>query len=504
MVRRPWFVLLAFVVAAALGACFQEAPPEVAEVEQGVSAEDLSAWMTGRVCTNYAQTGCLELITVNVCSSGCPRRGYNYRVEKPGRIDPHMTLEYLKELRKAANDDPDGVPAWYLSLGMTTQEMLWHQVQMMLYSQTQFYATSAGTRDGDVDPLTAGQVSTPSHTVDPTRFYAVAWVNGAGTAHAMAQADMGLWFQSVAKNYLAAGDLAQATYYLQLSERTFRTYGMRDNDGGVRNNKRSYKCFEGLYCYWFHSFAVGEHAYPSSVLNQNLHAIRDAMEAHNDLRTWSSRPGVDPGYLAQLSEWARGGLFQLAYGTGNQVDSTAPPSLAEFEVVSSDPDNVCESYGYAAYDYVLGGTRKCIRPANTCHYHYHSLSVMKRIMQLVDLDPVFAADPYFVGAKFKIMYGRSAGDTRTCNNRSYIPPSRKVMSGVPLARLYHSSATTPFRLQCDGIPDNDNYAPETCREDENGNPVCTYDEEYKDSADWADTSVDPRAWYDAAYAGCSF
>lgn len=505
MLRVRPVVALALATALALAACsydaYDAADPSstLGSVEQATTVAELEAYVLEHRCTSASDDDCLEPLVAFACSSAsagyCPRRGYNWRGQTPGRIDPHMTLTYLRKLRNLAASLPDAVPQASVSWGLTAEQMLWHQVQMMLRSQAQFYATSAGTSDGTVAPLSPGDVST-SNTVDPTRFYAVAWVNTAGTAHAMAQADMALWFQSVAYSLAAAGDPAGVRYYLQLSERAFRPYGMRDADGGVRNNKRGYKCFDGRYCYWFHSFAVGEYAYPSSVLNQNLHAIRDAMEAHNQLRAWPwpLPSGLDPDHVDQLAEWARGGLFQLAYGLGNGVDASAPPNLAELEVVASD--TTCDSYGYASYDFTLGGTRRCIKPMNTCHYHYHSMSVMKRILELVEIDPDFAADPYFIGAKFKLMYGRSAGDTRTCNNRSYIPPSRKVMSGVPLARLYRSSATTPFRVYCDGDPANDSDR----HHDENGASI----EAYRDAADWADASTELRAWYDAAYEGCTF
>lgn len=93
------------------------------------------------------------------------------------------------------------------------------------------------------------------------------------------------------------------------------------------------------------------------------------------------------------------------------------------------------------------------------------------------------------------MYGRSAGDTRTCNNRSYIPPSRKVMSGVPLARLYNGSATSPFNLYCDGDPWNDTDV----HHDDQGNRI----ETYNDADEWTHWS-ELRLWYEAAYDDCTF
>jgi hypothetical protein len=83
-----------------------------------------------------------------------------------------------------------------------------------------------------------------NHTVDPTLFYMVAFGNEAGAAQAMAQADFATWLLGVGKEFAAvSGPIDRVGYYLRLSERVFTSFAFRHDDGGVRNNKRSYQCW---------------------------------------------------------------------------------------------------------------------------------------------------------------------------------------------------------------------------------------------------------------------
>jgi hypothetical protein len=122
---------------------------------------------------------------------------------------------------------------------------------------------------------------------------------------------------------------------------------------------------------------------------------------------------------------------------------------------------------------------------------------MKGILKLIHESSYFNTNPHFVGLYYKLLYNRSLGDTRTCNNRSYIPPSRRVMRGVPLAE-FHLGGVLPlgFHRFCSGDPDDNSDVPR----DEYGVPLAEYD----DAARWADSAYEPRAFYDAAYAECIF
>jgi hypothetical protein len=193
-----------------------------------------------------------------------------------------LTLDFLRKLRNAANAYPDVVSKH--SLDMTLGDLVWSELQMMLtHPSVRFY-------DSDRNPLAPAAVRT-GNVVDPARFDSVTWVNAGGTAHAMVQADLGLWLLT-----LARGIPQQADWYLRLSERVFRSFGIPDAEGGVRNNRAGNRCFQNLYCYWFHSFPVGDEAYPMTVLNQHLHAVRDAMIRHTavfDNAVRSARSAID-------------------------------------------------------------------------------------------------------------------------------------------------------------------------------------------------------------------
>jgi hypothetical protein len=411
------------------------------------SVRQFDDFVEERLCMGSTDTGCLEQLTHYACASGCARTGYNLRWQQPGRLDIHLTLPFLRKLRNAAQAHPEYVSRH--SLGMSLEDLVWSQLQMFLtHESVRFY-------DTDLSLLDPGAVRT-RNSVDPTRFHSVTWVNEGGTAHAMVQADLGLWLLTMARGVPEQGD-----WYLRLSERVFRSYAIPDEQGGVRNNRQGNRCFDNLYCYWFHSFPVGDESYPKTVLNQHLHAVRDALIAHDLLASWRDHgaPGADgqihplPAefdsiHIGYLKEWGRGGLFQLAYAPGNEAIATAPPNLAEFLADADVLDGV-QRYR-AHYRYEIGVGPFDISPDNTCHYHYHSLQVMADALDLIATSPYFASDPYFVGVYYKLLYGRDLGDTRSCNNRSSIPPSKRVMRGVPLAELFIGSFLEQgFQLECD-------------------------------------------------------
>ncbi|KKL09075.1 hypothetical protein LCGC14_2569500, partial [marine sediment metagenome] len=195
---------------------------------------------------------CLEVLQFKACRSGCYRKGYNMRAATPGRLEIHLTLnKYLKHLRNAVVASPTTVSDF--SLGMSLEDLLWNQLQMF------FVATFPGTNKqqarfyaADLSELKIDDVKS-HNVVDLTKFYAVTWVNEGGRAHAMTQADLGLWLITLAQAWADVDQPSRVDYYLRLSERVFRPYGIRAVDGGVRNNKQRNRCFDNKYCYWFHS-----------------------------------------------------------------------------------------------------------------------------------------------------------------------------------------------------------------------------------------------------------
>jgi hypothetical protein len=445
------------------------------------AVREFNLYVEENLCTDRYDTECLETITHHVCASGCPRTGYSMRWIVPGRVDIHLTLPLLRKLRNAAAQHPTLETRH--SLGMSLEDLVYSQIQMFLNDPSaRFYNEYRR-------PLDLSKVRS-RNTVDPALFDSVTWVNEGGSPHAMVQADMALWLVSMAKSWAVFGHPERVDEHLRLSERVFRSFGIPHDAGGVRNNRPGNRCYMDLYCYWFHSFPVGSEPYPMTVLNQHLHAVRDALVAHQQLSEWRDEGIADVNgeihplplefaspHIEQLREWGRGGLFQLAFGPGNEVIKDAPPNLAEF---LAPEDIVDHDQRYRAhYRYNIGAGPSDISPEKNCHYHYHSVKVMADILELIS-GSLFSSDPDFVEIYYGLLYDRSEGDTRTCNNRGYIPSSKRVMNGVPLAELFMGSVVEQ------GFQAN-------CTKDE--------PEQFRNGTDDFEAAA---TFYDGAYAECLF
>jgi hypothetical protein len=330
----------------------------------------------------------------------------------------------------------------------------------------------------------------------------LAFVNDSGAPQAMPQGDLGGWLLTIGHG-LAANGKTNFEYYLRLSERVFTSFAFRYADGGVRNNKRSYKCYGDQYCYWFHSFAVGAEPEPESVLNQNLHAIRDALEAHATLADWRDNgnagvplPAGFTRHIRDLRDFGHGGLNQLAYGLGHAGDHSRPPSLREFmQNAQQDPSapSVKRYNAYYRYEMDTHNPANGSTPGNVCHYHYHNLELLKSILTTISTSPYYKDDPDFIALYYKLLYGRERGDTRSCNNRSSIPPSKKVMRGLPIPEFYYGGRVyTSF-------PSDSSFPGGHC-------PSALWFQ----APAWfphlpeAQGMRQTRAWFDQAYASCSF
>jgi len=445
------FLSLGFVIAMSIAS-------QAKAVEGPYPAAEFSAWLGAQKCGDNPNTSeventappCLEVISVNACSSGCPRRGYNYLSadKRPGRIDLHMGLDYLKALLAAFRTEPSAVLPNQLSFGLTLENMLYEQVQMLLRSSYARFDNSKGP---------PGVLPDGGRTVDPATFKLLTWITEGRQAQAMQQVDVGLWLLHVARKWADRGHPTWPRYYLQLSERVFNALGVRAAEGGVRNDKTGHRCYSNtvsnpryvLYCYWFHSFVVGEETTPATVLNQHLHAVRDAFQAHLELVSWRDAgtlpSDLDPDHIAHLLDWGRGGLLQLAFAAGNAADPAAPPNLHEF-LLKSEVLNGRQRY-MGAYRYTMPyeanktfpvGPRN-ITTESSCGYHFHSTTLLASILSMIDGEPTLKADIDLQHAFYGLLYGRNPGDYRSCSNRPSIPPSRKVMNGVPLAELYQGS-----------------------------------------------------------------
>jgi hypothetical protein len=456
------------------------------------ATEKLEADLESATCKTKQQVDCLAAITVNACASGCPRRGYAWRVDPSGEIDLHFTHGYLKLLRNAAFERPTYRSA--ATFGLPLSDLLYQQVQMLLRLPAARY------QDASLALLPASAVASGSHTIDPARFHIVTWRRN-GTAHAMGQADLGAWLISVARGYAQLDDRRNASYYLSLSERVFRSFAVRQAQGGVRNNLTGHRCYDGQFCYWFHSCPACANASETTVLNQHLHAVRDALESYDVLDAWRDGelrllrdrnvpaplpPVLSPRFIDELRDMGRGGLLQLAFASGNATNVSAPPNLKEL-LTPAELVGGTQRY-HAAYRYYLGKGLGNIKAGNTCHYHFHSMDLLTSVLNMIHTNDRFSDDPYFIEIYYRLLYGRDRGDTLSCNNQANTPASRRRMNGVPLAELYQGSILPlGFHKHCDAPPD-----------------------EYKDAATWENGAAggaaphEPRVLLDAAYANCIF
>ena len=464
---RKVHLLWSILVAACCLALVAPASAHMEDFSQVKTMDDFRSALSRSTCSTSTGNleNCLQRMTQNACASGCERVGYNYcfvdsRDEKSNctdpkspdyktRLDIHGLNEYLKALRKLATANPAARAPKPFRL--TMEEMLYHQFQMMLRHPDVLYY------DDTLALMAPGTYETSNHTIDPTKFRMVAWVNEGGIAHAMTQADLGLSFLKVAVDWARQGRGDQIEYYLRMSRRAYESYSVRVDDGGVRNNKRSYKCHNGAYCYWFHGRDIETYAEPSSVLNKHLYAVRNALQAHQILSEWLAghNPEGDPVgvplpvefqglNIHQHLEWARGGLAQLAFSVGNYAATPdVPPNLQQFlEFMAPDGDGDGEFYR-AYYDWDM--SEQAADPNTTavtdCHYHYFTLKVFSEILSMLSTDTRYTADPALVELRYKLLYGRNAPDTRSCD-------ANESMRGVPLAELYYGGLYAPFQEDC--------------------------------------------------------
>jgi hypothetical protein len=416
----------------------------------------LDVLLTDNRCSPTKTTHCLQQITNFACAGGCPRTGYGWVHDannpvRSRRWDVHMTHGiYLKALRNAVTLYPDRQLSYTNGGGRTLDAMVYDQLEMMLRdSQARFY-------DQNLNPLPLASVLT-GRSVDPNKFYSVTWVSDGGYANAMGQADFGLWLISMARGWALLGKSERVPYYLALSEKAFRPFGIPQSSGGVRNDKMGHRCHQGLFCYWFHSGQwdpnPSEERKLKTVLNQHLHAVRDALIAHDVLAAWrdyglQTNFGVVPlpaqfntNHIGNLKEWGRGGLFQLLYARGNHVDHLAPPNLAEFMYDDTGSKDGAGPYR-AKYRYILGEGPRDIRANSTCGYHYHVLDLFRGILQMIEDSQYLYNDPHLLDIRHTLLYGRQPGDWRTCED------SPTSVKNLPLPEFHFAGMASrlPFQV----------------------------------------------------------
>ncbi len=204
--------------------------PQAAAAQSAV--EKLEAFLSNNRCTPERTSNCWKIFINKACAGGCPRKGYVFAAAARGtyRIDFHKELNsYLKLLRNAVLASPNQVLQGDLSFGWTLDTFLYQQVQAYLFDERARYYDSGGNRL--LNPPVFG-----SHTVDPSQFSMLAFVNDSGAPQAMPQGDLGGWLLTLGHG-LAGNGRPNFEYYLRLSERVFTSFAFRYADGGVRNNK---------------------------------------------------------------------------------------------------------------------------------------------------------------------------------------------------------------------------------------------------------------------------
>jgi hypothetical protein len=472
-----------------------------------VPALELEAFLKSERC-DVKPERCLQEFANRACASGCVRKGYNWTA-KPApqsRPEPHMTMSYLKLLRDAAVESPGYVLRDGLSFGYTLEQLLDHQTQAFLIDESVRYHDDQLRRRSHADVQSG---SYGSNTIDPNQFWMVTFGNDAGTPQAMGQGDFAVWLLTVAKGWATAGRAERIDYYLRLSQAAFRAFFVSHGAGGVRSEKN--RCHDGRSCYWFHS-GNDEVTWPQSVLNKNLNAIRNMLEAHRALAEWRLKPinGIAlpaefarNGHIERLRDATRGGLNQLAYGRGHAADHSRPPNLSDFmQPNQKDPEHTSVQRYNSWYRFDMhthtpgnGGTE-----GNVCHYHYYTLQLFWQILTAIN-EPPYLGDADFMALYSKLLYGRDAGDARKCDEPS-VPPSKRNMRGEghPLAELYYGGRV--YR----SWPTKSSFPEGHCN-----------DALWFQLPDWftkhpptgpdrktATNIIETRRFFDEAYEGCSF
>jgi hypothetical protein len=135
----------------------------------------------------------------------------------------------------------------------------------------------------------------------------------------------------------------------------------------------------------------------ATVLNQHLHVIYDTLAMYTSV-SGGPEPvpeeyGTAEDALARLEDRAIGGLYQLAFSSGNNSAApTRPPSLAQF--MRRDTRQASPFY-FSYYRFDLSDrTFRDISAHKTCHYHTHSLKTMANIKSILDDNhTLFAESP---------------------------------------------------------------------------------------------------------------
>lgn len=358
------------------------------------------------LCSATLTDACIEPTSYTATRAGGRRARvdgvYKYRsLLSNGHPAPHMMIEYMRQLRNAYAAAPE----------------LYRQ---QFYNQLDFFFSIAVDRQG-----------------------ALVWENEKGFAHAMEQGEYAAFLLSAAETAHRLKDESLARTYATAAFRFMKALGLKAgvHTGGVRSTTEcGSKKARVRPCYWFHSRGVGiiGDARPYTVLNQNLHAIRDALailarlEKSPDV---AALGGDVEAMKAQAADLIIGGLYQLAFSSG--TSKTRPPSLAEFLNKRSVKGT---TYYWAFYEYVIEKRAGAnISALKTCHYHTHVVNLMADILSQARAQRA-VLEKYPEGWKAFEALGAIWQD------------------GGALAEFYRSESNPTIKFQLQGCPDKNDFA----------------------------------------------
>lgn len=215
------------------------------------------------------------------------------------------------------------------------------------------------------------------------------WENVYGFAQGMEQAEYSAFFASISAMMLAQGNKVMADSYFDTSLKMIRSLQLDagKKTGGVRS--KIYTCGSKSTrlrnCVWFHSRGLGVPGAdkPYTVLNQNLHGIRDSFVVYLTLKNLLPKMGSTPKLRAAIDligDNAISGIYHLAYSGGPKSSFPARmPNIRQFmNRLSDSASGVNYYWSFYEYDQTKGAMANISNQA-TCHYHTHVLKLISDI-----------------------------------------------------------------------------------------------------------------------------
>ncbi|MEK6555495.1 MAG: hypothetical protein AABZ31_09660 [Bdellovibrionota bacterium] len=325
---------------------------------QGVAGAKYETYLQDNLCSKTKISHCLKPTTyVATRSDGRKVKVsgvYDYFMKDsvPGVFLPHFLLTYMRNLRNAYQENPAAYG-------------------QIFYNQNDFLLSRTVERQG-----------------------AQVWENIYGYAQCMEQMEYAAYYASLSSMMSELGEIKMAQFYFNVSLKMSRSLQLEvgQKTGGVRS--QTFNCGSKTTrlrpCAWFHSRGLGVPGEnkPYVVLNQNLHAIRDAFSTYTSLLELAVKFKMSAMTLKQverIGDDALAGLYHLAYSPGAKRSVPGRmPNFAQF-MERKFNSRTGHPYYWAFYEYDLAhGKMANISHQNTCHYHTHVLQVFGDIIMFLE------------------------------------------------------------------------------------------------------------------------